>query len=217
MQKTAVTVRMDEHDFEQLFTNSMQWAGTDWEAHEHRFVPLNPEAEGPSYTWAFAYWFDSWPSTLMARAFLEGIEQPYQLLSDESDGDYTILTDFKSPCWQIETVQAAMEAREELGDVPVGRPGTGGLLADIPAEFVEQLMMGHFMEVPIDDGVRLEVSLKEVRVIHGEDSNELLDEDIVRQLTHTLVTRDLMHRSGQHEPTGCDDHDGHDHEGHDHG
>lgn len=86
-----------------------------------------------------------------------------------------------------------------------------GLMNDIPAQFVEELDKGHVMNIELDDNVRLVVGLTEVRLVHGDDINELLDEDVVRQLTHVLVTRDLMHRAGQHEPKGCDCHGDHNH------
>ncbi|MEV4575963.1 hypothetical protein AB0K16_22225 [Nonomuraea jabiensis] len=65
---------------------------------------------------------------------------------------------------------------------------------DIPAEFVANLMEGHTLVVPIDDHVSLEISLNDIRVLHGPDQNEPLDTEVATTLLFGLVTRDLILR-----------------------
>ena len=51
-------------DFEQLWINSMEWNGQDWEKQIDRFEPA------PLLTWKYAYWFDNYAALKMAQAFL---------------------------------------------------------------------------------------------------------------------------------------------------
>lgn len=85
-----------------------------------------------------------------------------------------------------------------------------GLLNEIPAEIAENLEVGHTMMVPLDEDVNLEVGLTTITVHHA-DRLLILDADVVTNLTHVLVTRDLMIRANT-KIKPCTDHDhGHNH------
>ena len=86
----AVTVEMNESDFEHLYDTSMNWAGTDWEVQDGRFYPL------PDYEkFERAYWFSSYGNLLLARAYLTAMGFDSATHFDEADGDacYVLLTD----------------------------------------------------------------------------------------------------------------------------
>lgn len=70
-----------------------------------------------------------------------------------------------------------------------------GLMNDIPAEFVDNLLIGHELVVEFDEHTRLELGLNEIRFIHGDDSNVALDDEQIEMLLHVLVTRDLIQRA----------------------
>lgn len=127
-----IIVKMDGHDFEHLFTNSMQW-DQGWSDHVEsgRFEHMQKaHDEKPSYAWAYAYWLgDDWSHVMLCRSFLEANDYGYEILWDLAEpGEFLLLTHFKSPCWvrssEREAKHDAEQAafREEIenfkGDVP---------------------------------------------------------------------------------------------------
>lgn len=80
-----------------------------------------------------------------------------------------------------------------------------GLLDDIPADYAENLEVGHVMTVKLNGAaVKLEVGLEGVTLRTGAKTMPVSDEAITA-LTHILVTRDLMIRANtQIKP--CTDH-----------
>ena len=79
-------------DFEQLWTNSMEWMNQDWEQQADRFDPK------PFYSWKYAYWFDSYAALKMAQAFINAVGSNHAIHSDEATGDWVMLTNYASPC-----------------------------------------------------------------------------------------------------------------------
>ena len=88
----TLKIKINSNSFEHLWDNSMAWAGTDWQAQAERFEPK------PKYNWKYAYWFESYPALLIARAFLESQGKRHAIHSDEAGG-WVLLTNFASPCW----------------------------------------------------------------------------------------------------------------------
>jgi hypothetical protein len=88
---TKIQIDLDEQGFEYLWINSMKWNGIDWEKQEDRFDPK------PSFSWAYAYWFDSYASLKMGEAYLTAVNEDYSIHSDEA-GDWLLLSNFASPC-----------------------------------------------------------------------------------------------------------------------
>lgn len=89
-----MNVELDHSDFALLYTNSMKW-GIKWADHTNRFqtVPF-----GGFVDWDLrrAYWFADAASMVLARAYLRSIELRFQVLSDEVDGSYVIVTDYEA-------------------------------------------------------------------------------------------------------------------------
>jgi hypothetical protein len=89
-----VTIELDCVDFEQLTVNSMQWHGLGWHDQPYRFSP----AYGDDINWglARAYWFADAASMILARSYLSGRGERYQVLWDETgDGTpYVIVTNY---------------------------------------------------------------------------------------------------------------------------
>jgi hypothetical protein len=79
-------------DFEQLWNNSMEWMGQEWEKQADRFDPK------PFYSWHYAYWFDNYSALKLAEAFVNALGKNYAIHSDEGTGDWVMLTNYASPC-----------------------------------------------------------------------------------------------------------------------
>lgn len=117
-----ITIDLDHDDFEQLRTNSMQWAGDDWRDQANRFRVITSaywhkspfvgayqpdqfssvRGGDTAVTWSFhrAYWFTDTTSMILARSYLTAIGQPHQVLADEwNDGHepFVIVTDYETP------------------------------------------------------------------------------------------------------------------------
>ena len=87
-----VQIDIKAADFEQLLINSMQWMNQDWESQEDRFDTK------PLFSWQYAYWFDDYASLKIAEGFIAGLGKNYAIHSDESTGDWLMLTNYASPC-----------------------------------------------------------------------------------------------------------------------
>jgi hypothetical protein len=79
-------------DFEQLWSNSMEWMNQDWEKQADRFDP------SPFFSWQYAYWFDNYSALKLAEAFVNALGKNYAIHSDEGTGDWVMLTNYASPC-----------------------------------------------------------------------------------------------------------------------
>ena len=88
-----IQIDLKAADFEQLWSNSMEWNGQDWEKQLDRFDPA------PLFTWKYAYWFDNYAALKMAQAFLNVVGANQAIHSDEGTGDWLILTNYISPCY----------------------------------------------------------------------------------------------------------------------
>ena len=90
-----IQIDINAADFEQLWSNSMQWRGQDWEKQADRFNPM------PLFTWKFAYWFDNYSSLKIAQAFLNsvGSMQGSSKIHSDDAGGWVLLTNYVSPCW----------------------------------------------------------------------------------------------------------------------
>ncbi len=103
----VVILNMDETDFEQLSIVSMQWCypggRNDWTSQPGRF---ETRAGDTTINWEFryAYWVgEEWATVLFARAYLDAIGQPYQVLWDiaeNPDSSWVIITDYADPVWR---------------------------------------------------------------------------------------------------------------------
>jgi hypothetical protein len=87
-----VQIDLKAADFEQLWTNSMEWMNLDWQKQADRFDPL------PLFSWQYAYWFDNYSALKLAEAFISSLGKNYAIHSDEGTGDWVILTNYASPC-----------------------------------------------------------------------------------------------------------------------
>jgi hypothetical protein len=95
--EVVVAVRVTGDDFERMTVQRSRWRDK-WRPEDDfgdRFfpVPYNP-AETVSYSWHCAYWYITWGDVVLARSFLEARKQPHQIISDEHEGQYVILTDY---------------------------------------------------------------------------------------------------------------------------
>jgi len=88
-------MNISETDFELLWISSMGW-GVQWLPQLHRFSSKDPI----HYDHAWAYWFVSYASYLLARTFLENIGAEYQELADEASSEFMLVTNYTSVCWR---------------------------------------------------------------------------------------------------------------------
>jgi hypothetical protein len=87
-----IQIDMKAADFEQLWLNSMEWNGQDWDKQVDRFEPA------PLLTWKYAYWFDSYAALKMAQGFISAVGSNHAIHTDEATGDWVMLTNYASPC-----------------------------------------------------------------------------------------------------------------------
>lgn len=81
-------IQITEQDFESLWVTSMEW-GTYWQDKAERFT------DSVSYDWAQAYWFNSYPALILARAFLTEQGHETQLTFDEGMDNWLLLTNYE--------------------------------------------------------------------------------------------------------------------------
>lgn len=98
MTATTVVVVMDDEDFDMLPETSMAWAGIDWEEkHPGRFIPARSAETEIRWNLTRAYWLgDPYASVLLARAFLQAREEEFQVLVDDSQGQFVIVTNYEA-------------------------------------------------------------------------------------------------------------------------
>lgn len=100
----TVPMRMYEEDFDSLFANSSHWgdwAKQQWE--EGRWEHSQKKYdEAPRFDWIYAYYMgDSWATVIMARSFLQHLDEPYEILWDMGENPgYVIITNYASPTWR---------------------------------------------------------------------------------------------------------------------
>jgi hypothetical protein len=80
-------------DFENLTETSMQFRGSNWEAQDGRFKGA------VDYSLKYIYWFDNYANLMAGRTILRQMGDDFVVLFDESLGQWTIITDYKSMCW----------------------------------------------------------------------------------------------------------------------
>lgn len=102
---------LDENDFTRLSDASMQWAGTDWQEQDGRFATVN-RGEFVRWDLAYAFWFDSLPSLMLAREFLRAKGVEFQELYDEAEPHcggchreiqhepYMLITNYETESWK---------------------------------------------------------------------------------------------------------------------
>lgn len=95
----TVTVTMSGYDFQALTHTSMAWSGyrDTWEPLLDTFETTGTD-DTISLHWARAYWVgDQWTAAFMARAYLDAIGAPYQIVWDvgrgTNDPGLVVLTD----------------------------------------------------------------------------------------------------------------------------
>ncbi len=97
---------MDDEDFDRLFHTAQEWAanmdgtaqapnsGFRHQISDGRFSLCGRENGPPSSRWKWGYWTGSFASVILGRAFLDAGGFGYEVVSDEADGDWAILTDY---------------------------------------------------------------------------------------------------------------------------
>ena len=100
-----IQIDLKAADFEQLWTNSMEWVNQDWQKQVDRFDP------SPLFSWKYAYWFDNYASLKMAEAYLNGVGSARGLSETHSDesGGWVLLTNYPSISW-LKNHQLAVNA-----------------------------------------------------------------------------------------------------------
>ena len=99
-----IQIEMTGNDFNHLCEGSTFWAkDKDWPAQvrDGRFEHVQRDYDTPpQMRWQWAHWFgNSWANVILARSFLEGQNQEYEILYDLADNyrnGYVILTDYES-------------------------------------------------------------------------------------------------------------------------
>lgn len=102
----TITVTLDENDFELLAHTSMRWSypdgRNDWTQQEGRFFLVKHE-EDINWQYRHAFWLGTeWTTVLLARAYLDAVGQPYQVLWDmveNPDMSWVIITDHEPAGW----------------------------------------------------------------------------------------------------------------------
>lgn len=94
-ERVKIVIELDDEDFNRLVTNSMRWARNGWYTQPDRFITLDKSPI--NWDHQYVHWYSDTPSMLMARAYLDGLQYSYQVLSDEVGGDYAITADFPGP------------------------------------------------------------------------------------------------------------------------
>lgn len=111
--RAPISITMDHKDFEQLAYTSTRWAddtGTNrWMEQADRFELHGDDTE-INWTFRYVFWVgDEWVNVMFARAFLDSIGQPYQILWDmveNPDMSWVILTNYSTDVWlRAETAQ----------------------------------------------------------------------------------------------------------------
>lgn len=95
----TLTIEMDAFDFHTLSPIAMAWSpyfeerdGWEQQIQDGRFATYTGESIGRY--WDIAYWFKDRSSVILARSYLRAIGEAHQVVSDEADGDWVILSDF---------------------------------------------------------------------------------------------------------------------------
>lgn len=102
----AITVNMDEDDFQHLAITSMRWCypggRNDWIEQEGRFELHRDDTE-INWQYGYAFWLGTeWTTVLLARAYLDTLGHPYQILWDlaeNPDMSWVLLTDYETASW----------------------------------------------------------------------------------------------------------------------
>jgi len=90
---TYFGLEMNEEDFENLHDTSMEW-GKDWGRWKTRFNPV------PSFDWKMAYWMREFTEALISREWLKAREEGAELVFDEAQESYLLLTNYKTEGWR---------------------------------------------------------------------------------------------------------------------
>lgn len=120
-----ITLSMDEQDFNRLTHASLQWCypggRNDWVEQAHRFETLD-DSEEINWTYRYVVWVGvDWANVLFARAYLDSIGKPCQVLWDMAfnpDPSWIILTDYATSHWAQHEETATPEVPDTVSDMP---------------------------------------------------------------------------------------------------
>jgi len=90
-------MKLTSKDFDQLAVNSANWSEyqSEWKLQEGRFEDIDFETSiEVDYTFTRAYWVESYPAVLFAKAFLEALNHQYRIYYDTADDTYMITTNY---------------------------------------------------------------------------------------------------------------------------
>lgn len=97
-------VDIDELDFQQLCESTGWMKDIDPDKAVQRFYRVGRGLKPPRLHWTVVYWLGhSWANVVLARSFLQGIDQDFEIVNDEAmepNGQsvgLAILTDYKCP------------------------------------------------------------------------------------------------------------------------
>ena len=85
---------LTDDDFNNLHSAGMEWASNGWQKQIWRFDPK------PMFHWQMAYWFDSYLSLIVCRAFLSSRNYETQTVFDGGMNQWAILTDYRTEVWK---------------------------------------------------------------------------------------------------------------------
>lgn len=83
-------MNLTNEDFMNLHQTSMEWDES-WRAKDGRFEP-----PVKSYEWSWAYWFDSYPSIVIVKYFLEQKDFDFEIVWDGATDEWLLLTNYES-------------------------------------------------------------------------------------------------------------------------
>lgn len=85
---------MDEDDFDHLTHVSAMWDGRLYDQGNQRFASLNGEPVNFTYKWV--HWCANAASMILVKSWLDSEGHGFQVLMDQRDGDYAVVTDFSN-------------------------------------------------------------------------------------------------------------------------
>ncbi len=80
-------MKLTDTDFLHLFDTAMQWNDA-WKVKADRFE------EEVSYSWAWAYWFERYGDTILAKHFLTSEGFKFEVTFDSGTDSWLLLTDY---------------------------------------------------------------------------------------------------------------------------
>jgi hypothetical protein len=87
-------MKISESDFSYLATTSMAWATTEWREQIRRF-----DVEGDDelrFDWKAVYWYDQIGNLILAKTFLDSLQEEYQWGYDSGSNEWFIVTNYEA-------------------------------------------------------------------------------------------------------------------------